>query len=168
MRAASMSQQKSPWRNPWVLGWIALVVIVLSVNLAMIYIAARTNPGLVVDDYYERGQNYERTMVQRQAKDQGLLLQVDTPPHAGVNRPATYRFTGVDKAGLPIEADGVTLFAYRPSDAAADFALPMEKEGTGRYRVEVVFPLKGIWDLLISVRQGDDEFNVARRVTVEE
>ncbi len=163
-----MSKQQSPWRSPWVLGWIALVVIVLSVNLVMVYIAVRTSPGLVVDDYYQRGQNYEQTMVQRQTKDRGVLLQVDTPPRVWVDRPATYRFTGVDRAGLPLVADGVTLFAYRPSDAASDFNRPMVKEDTGRYRVEVVFPLKGIWDLLISVRQGDDEFNVARRVAVEE
>ena len=45
------------WRNPWVLGWLALVAVVLVVNAVMITIAFVTNPGLVTEDYYEKGQS---------------------------------------------------------------------------------------------------------------
>ena len=52
--AGTISQSNNrAFRNPWVIAWIALVVIVLAVNIAMITLAVTTNPGLVDKDYYE-------------------------------------------------------------------------------------------------------------------
>ncbi|MCW8847766.1 MAG: FixH family protein, partial [Sedimenticola sp.] len=60
-----MTEKQSPWRNPWVLGWVGLVVVFLLANFVMIYLAITKNPGLVVDNYYERGQDYEKNMLKR-------------------------------------------------------------------------------------------------------
>ena len=35
----------------------------------------------------------------------------------------------------------------------------MEVVGPGRYSAEVSFPLLGAWDILISVKNGEDEYN---------
>ncbi len=161
-----MSERNSPWRNPWVIGWITLVLVVLSSNLIMIYLAINTGPGLVVEDYYERGRDYEKTILARRAKSAKLSLHIDVPPIIRVNRPATYRFSGADNSGSPIRADAVTLFAYRPSDAGADFSIPMIAEAKGHYRADATFPLQGVWDIIVSVRQGEDEHNVPQRITV--
>ncbi len=162
-----MSERNSAWRNPWVIGWIALVLVVLLANLIMIYLAVSTSPGLVVDDYYERGRNYEKTIMARRAKSAELSLHVDVPPIVRVNRPAVYRFTGAYNNGSPLRADAVTLFAYRPSDAGADFSVPMVVETEGRYRAEATFPLPGIWDIIVSLRLGEDEHNVPQRIEVK-
>jgi hypothetical protein len=42
----------------------------------------------------------------------------------------------------------------------------MVQEGKGRYRVEVAFPLLGVWDTLVAVSHGEDEYNLAKRVSV--
>jgi len=154
------------WKSPWVIGWIALVLAVLGVNLTMVYLAIATNPGLVNEDFYERGQHYEQTLVSKMARNPGWELHQDVPDEIVAGKATIIRFFLVDKAGQPVIPDGVSFHAYRPSDSAQDFTLPMVEEGRGRYRVDVAFPLVGIWDTLVSVRQGEDEHNLGRRVRV--
>ena len=48
-------QASSAWRSPWFIGLDWMVAVVLAVNATMITLAFVTNPGLVIDDYYERG-----------------------------------------------------------------------------------------------------------------
>nr|VFK24707.1 MAG: Nitrogen fixation protein FixH [Candidatus Kentron sp. FM] len=146
--------------------------IILCANATMIYLAMDTNPGLVVVDYYDRGQNYERTVLSRQALSRKLSLQLDVPPEIRQGEPATFRFTGADNGGRPIEPDAVTLYAYRPSNCAHDFSLPMTKtapvtkDGEDPYLTRATFPLQGVWDIVIAVEQDGIEHHVARRVTV--
>jgi nitrogen fixation protein FixH len=154
------------WKSPWVIGWIALVVTVLGANITMVYLAIATNPGLVTEDFYDRGQNYEQTLVSKLARDPGWHLQADVPSDLLVDEPAVIRFFITDKAGQPVVPDGVQFFAYRPSDATRDFQAPMTEEGRGRYRVDVVFPLLGVWDTLVAVQNGEDEYNLGKRISV--
>lgn len=159
-------RSNSPWHNPWVIAWIGLVVTVLVVNLTMAYLAVSTNPGLVNEDYYERGQHYEKTLASRLAKDPGWTMHLDIADDLTSNEATTIRVVMVDKAGQPVTPDQVTFFAYRPSDKTRDFSAPMVEEGKGRYAAQVSFPLFGSWDGLIAVRQGDEEFTSAARIEV--
>jgi nitrogen fixation protein FixH len=156
------------WKSPWVIGWIALVAVVLAVNLTMVVLAITTNPGLVNEDFYERGQDYEQTLVSKMARDPGWELRSDVPEEVKAGQPTVIRFFLVDKAGQPVVPDGVAFFAYRPSDATQDFSLPMVEEGRGRYRVDVTFPLIGVWDTLIAAQRGADEYNLGRRIHVRQ
>ena len=155
-------------RNPWVIGWLGLVVAVLTVNLIMVYFAISTNPGLVNTDYYERGQDYEQTLMSRQARNPDWTMRADIPQPLRVGEPQSIRIVLVDRAGLPVDPDAVTFFAYRPSDAGRDFSLPMIREDKGRYVVKAAFPLIGVWDTLIAVKSGADEYSVSERVAVND
>jgi nitrogen fixation protein FixH len=153
-------------RNPWIIGWLGLVAAVLGVNLLMVYFAFSTNPGLVNADYYDRGQHYEQTMLSRRASDPNWLIRADIPSQLQVNELETIRVFVVDQAGQPVDAEAVTLFVYRPSDAARDFSLPMTREDKGRYVVKASFPLVGVWDTLFAVKSGGDEYSHGGRVNV--
>lgn len=167
MQASTICDSRSsPWRNPWVLAWIGLVATVLVVNATFIYLAVASNPGLVAEDYYDRGQHYEKTLASRLAKDPGWTQRIDIPDELKATRAATILVTLVDKAGQPVTPDQVTFFAYRSSDKARDFSVPMMAEGPGRYSARVVFPLFGAWDALIAVRQGEDEVTTGERLDV--
>lgn len=164
---AANEQNRIPaWRSPWVIAWITLVIVVLGVNGLMVYFAFTTSPGLVIEDYYERGQNYERTMLSKNARDPGWVLHADIPEDIGVGERTRIRFFVVDRVGQPIAPDTVELFLYRPSDATRDFNVPMTVEGAGRYMADVSFPLVGVWDTLVAVRNGDDEYHVGQRIRV--
>lgn len=154
------------WRSPWVIGWVALVVLVLGVNLTMVYLAIVTNPGLVNEDFYDRGQHYERTMASKLARDPGWTMRLDLPESIRVNQPSRIRVTLMDKAGQPVSPGQVRFFAYRPSDKGRDFSALMEEEAPGRFGLQVSFPLVGLWDGLVAVTEGDEEFTLGERISV--
>ncbi len=161
-------EKNSALKSPWVLGWFALIIVIFAANATMITLAVKTSPGLVEKDYYERGKNYESVLAKRAGQtalgwDTKLLL----PDQVVVNRDAAYRFFAVDSAGLPIEADHVQLFAYRPSDAKADFSVDFIKEGDGRYLGKISFPLPGVWDLIVSIQSGSEQVDTTQRIFVK-
>ncbi|MGE5155739.1 MAG: FixH family protein [Bdellovibrio bacteriovorus] len=163
---SSEAKTTSAWRSPWVIGWIGLVVTVLGVNLTMVVLAVATNPGLVNDDFYERGQDYERTLMSRRARDPGWTIKADFPSDIKSGEPTTVRVFLVDRAGQPVSPGAVTFFAYRPSDKSLDFSAPMMEEGKGRYVAQVSFPAFGLWDGLVAVGQGGDEYTTSARIAV--
>jgi nitrogen fixation protein FixH len=164
--SASTPAPMRAWRSPWVIAWFALVASVLAINGVMVYLAIQSNPGLVVDDYYDRGQHYEKTLASRLAKDPGWSMQPEMPIDIKAGESRAIRFTLTDKAGQPVSADAVTFYAYRPSDVTRDFSLSMTLEGPGRYVVEASFPVMGMWDTLFAVRQGADEYTRGQRFMV--
>jgi nitrogen fixation protein FixH len=154
------------WRNPWLIGWFALVGTFLAVNGVMIYFAITTNPGLVVEDYYDRGQYYEHNLASKLAQDPGWALRAEVPNDVKAGQAQVLRFVVSDTAGQPVAVDGATFYAYRPSDVGRDFSSPMEREAPGRYAVTVNFPLIGVWDTLFTARRGEDEQAVGQRLIV--
>ncbi len=154
-----MVKQDSAWRSPWVIGWMALLVVFLIANGIMIYLAVDRNPGLVVDDYYERGQDYEKNMLKRQANDPGWDMQVEIPSEIVLAKSVLINFTVRDAEGRPVNRDKVTFFVYRPSDAKQDFSVPMQRIDDGLYEAKVTFPLLGTWDVLVSIANEGGEIN---------
>ena len=165
LRDSIVKQKNSAWKSPWVIAWVLLVVVVLAVNFVMIYLSIEANPGLVVEDYYERGQDYEDNLAKRLARDPGWRMQVRPPEHVGVNAPARFRFSVFDRTGQPVRPDRVEFFAYRPSDAKRDFSAPMTEIEPGLYEVDVSFPLQGLWDILVSASLGDSEYHASHRLS---
>ncbi|HEY0721660.1 MAG TPA: FixH family protein [Gammaproteobacteria bacterium] len=170
--AGTISQSsKRAFRNPWVLGWIALVVIVLGVNIAMISLAVTTNPGLVDKDYYEKGRDFENN-VQKQIAAHNALgwsgrLDTSGQPRRGQTTPM--RFSVVDNKGLPISNLKMTLVSYRPSDVSADFNVDMKEFAPGLYQADVSYPLKGLWEVTVRVDHNEQRLELAKqRINVAE
>ncbi len=161
-----MASTQSAWRSPWVIGFILMAVIIIAANVYLIWIAGNRAPSLVAENYYERGQDYEKNMLKRMAQDPGWNMELVAPEKLVLNQPGEFAFTLFDQQGKVVNPDAVVLHVYRPSDAGADFDVPMTKLSAGHYRAALVFPLKGVWDLLASVKVGDKEFNVSQRINV--
>jgi nitrogen fixation protein FixH len=161
-----MTDKNSAWRSPWVIGWVVMLVIFFGMNAFMIYLAQSNNPGLVAEDFYDRGQDYEKNMLKRQMRHPGWQMKVDLPKKIDVDEVVLSHFTITDKEGAPVDPNQVIFYAYRPSDAKQDFNVPMRKVGPGRYEAEVKFPLMGAWDILVSAKQGEDEYNTPKRIGV--
>jgi len=159
---------KHAFRNPWVIGWISGILLVIAVNITFIVTAIVTNPGLVEEDYYEKGRDHEQNFQSKQAIRNELGWQMSLSPanKPVIGQPVTYSFNAVDSAGVPVSADRAILSAYRPSDVAADFQLDMNEVAAGVYSVETLFPLKGIWDVTATLHQGDNNLDITRRISV--
>ncbi|WP_457674511.1 FixH family protein [Thiolapillus sp.] len=160
---------KQAFRNPWVLGWIAGILLVLGVNVAFIITAVVTNPGLVEKDYYEKGRDQEQNFIQQQlTRDRlGWQMKLDAVHKPVMGEPVRYTFNIVDTNGVAIDGDQATLHAYRPSDVNADFDVAMQEIAPGVYSAELTFPLKGVWDLTAVLVKGEDSLKVTRRISVQ-
>ncbi|WP_455219289.1 FixH family protein [Kaarinaea lacus] len=156
-------------RNPWVIGWFGVVAVFLAVNAVFIVLAVVSNPGLVVEDYYEQGRQYEKNAIKRLTAHNKLQWQskLEIPEAVTLNTVDTYRFSAVDSRGLPIRDADVQVVAYRPSDAGADFTTTLEPIAPGLYQASLSFPLPGIWDLNIKVQRGDDRLEMVQRLSVQ-
>ncbi|NOX09609.1 MAG: FixH family protein [Gammaproteobacteria bacterium] len=159
---------KQALRNPWVIGWLGILLLVLIVNAAFIITAFMTNPGLVEKDYYEKGQDYEKTIRTRMANKKRLAWDIDIkyPAQLIMDRATTIHVNILDKEGHPLDAHNVVLSAYRPSDAQADFSHEMINISSGRFVVTVKFPLKGVWDIKATVRANEDSLDIQHRIHV--
>jgi len=157
--------KQSAFRSPWVIGWITMFVIFVMANGVMLYLALDKSPGLVVDDYYDRGQDYEKNMLKRQAQDPGWKLKIVAPEYVDVAVPSVFGLRIKDSDGNSFSPDSVIFYAYRPADAKQDFSVPMVQSESGLYEAEISFPLLGVWDILVSVQQGDIEINTPHRLS---
>ena len=159
---------KQAMRNPWVLGWLGILTVVLIVNVIFIVTAFKTSPGLVDEAYYEKGRyhdaNYQKEMEARSRLGWNISLQ--TPDTINIGAPGNYSVNIVDRVGNSLKGALVTLHAYRPSDSSADIRIKLGKVSEGVFQSKLALPLKGFWDINISVSQGEDSLKVSRRVTV--
>lgn len=158
----------SAMRNPWVLGWLALVATIVLVNVGFIWASIVTMPGLVVEDYYEQGRQYEKNALKMLAAREALQWEtnVEIPKKFYLNRTDVIRFSAVDIQGLPVKDASVMLHAYRPSDVNEDFLVRFDNVGPGLYQALVGFPLKGVWDLKLSITHGEDTMEMKHRLSV--
>lgn len=160
---------KSAMRNPWVLGWLGLIITVVAINVAFIVTAFKTAPGLVEEDYYEQGRDHEKNFQKKiEARNRlGWDIRLQTPETIILGKPVDYTVNVVDSAGVPVRDAKVTLHAYRPSDASADMQGPMEIITAGVYQARFALPLKGIWDLKAKISRNEDELELEQRITVQ-
>lgn len=161
-------KKNSALRSPWVYGWILLVVVVLAVNFTMIMFSRDKNPGLVNDDFYERGQDYEKNMAERLAKNLQWKSQYIFNAPIKLNVPQEIKFHLENVNGEYPQIDAIDLYVYRPADAKLDFKQDMKQIDNYTSVGTITFPAKGIWDLLVAVKIGEEEFNFGKRVFVEE
>lgn len=169
MNTKNISQDNPyAWRNPWVIGWVSLVVIVLLVNVIMISLAFITSPGLVTEDYYEKGQQFEQNIQTLAAEKNALSWSytTDFPGNPKANDSSHYSFNLVDKYGVALIDADVIFSAYRPSDANADFKVKMIETISGRYEANIVYPLKGMWQYTITINSDNDTYSFTRRTSV--
>ncbi|MFT5722564.1 MAG: nitrogen fixation protein FixH [Motiliproteus sp.] len=158
--------KSSLWRSPVILVWGGLLLLFFIANGIFIYLALSSNPGLVVDDYYERGQDYEKHMLKRRAEDPGWNMRIELVALPVLDKPGPIRFHLSDRSGSLLVPDSVTLYAYRPANIDDDFEVSLAELQIGIYQAEVGFPRPGVWDLLMVVAKDGSEYSEALRVNV--
>lgn len=147
---------------------IGLIIVVLVVNIGFISLAYITNPGLVDKDYYEKGQDYEENMAKYRAARSALGWNYQTvfPKNPVLNKRELYRLAVVDKVGEPLTAANISVSAYRPSDASADFKVELSEIAAGIYEGYMTYPLKGIWEITVDIKREQDRYDFTRRASI--
>lgn len=157
------------WKNPFVIAWFVILTIVLAVNFFMVSMAIVTNPGLVVEDFYEKGKNMEAVLINRKRMEElGWQLNVDLPIMSE-GKDQTVKLNVLDKENKPFDVDTAVLYYYRPSDKNMDGEVKLASTGNaGEYKATFQLPLKGKWDLMMEVHKGDLHYNIGRSIMVQD
>ncbi|MBI5891169.1 MAG: FixH family protein [Nitrosomonadales bacterium] len=153
---------KSGLRNPWVLGMMALIAVVLSVNATFIWFATKeTRSTLVERDYKTKDRKSNEEVLSELRTQQALSWQTEIKKPAAIvmGTPTSYEIGIKDRDGAPVSG-ALEVVAYRASDASKDFATSFREVAPGRYQGYINFPLKGYWELHIRVQRGEEKFAV--------
>lgn len=157
------------WKNPFVIFWFAIMIIVLFVNFFMVSMAIVTMPGLTVPDFYEKGKNMSSILEKRKHMETlGWEMQIDLPIlEAGKDQMVTLKM--IDKEGRLFNVDSAVLYFYRPSDIKYDGELTLQSTGeSGVYQGILNLPIKGKYDLVMEVTKGEEVYNLGRSIMVQE
>ena len=170
LKSRYSQDNRQAMRNPWVLGWITIIATFLIVNAGLVILSLTNSPGLVTEDYYEQGRTYERNAISLLSKRNNLKwdTKLYIPEVITSHTLDIYRFSAADIHGLPVKNAAVTLVAYRPSDASADFTVQFQQIAPGLYQAKASFPLLGIWDINIKVQRDDDQYELSKRIMVKQ
>ncbi len=161
-------RNKEALKNPWVLGMLLFLLVFLTANAIFIYLAFKSPPNLVVQDFYERGKVYVETheRIIEQEKALGWTGLIMLPTSTRVNQTQRIEVLIQGENSVSLDLDSVVLNAYRPSDARADFSVNMSSVSSGTYSGDVMFTLPGIWDVIVVAKQADQEFIITKRITI--
>lgn len=152
---------KKGMRNPWFLGMIALIILVLGVNGVFIWLATHNRSTLVDRDYNTRDRKSNTAMVSELQEQKALAWRaaIKQPGAVATGSPAGYEISVMDREGLPVSGT-MEVEAYRAADERRDFTTVFREVSAGNYQGYINFPLKGYWELRIRIKRGEDVFEV--------
>ncbi len=153
---------KSGLRNPWVLGILTLIAVVLGVNGTFIWFATKEDRSALVERDYKTKDRKSNEEVLSELREQHSLAwqtEVKKPKSIVMGTPTAYEIGVTDREGKPVSGT-LEVLAYRASDASKDFTTVFKEVAPGRYQGDVNFPLKGYWEMHIRVKRGEEQFGV--------
>jgi nitrogen fixation protein FixH len=146
----------APRGQGWGKGLLIAFSVFVAAVLAVVAIAVTQRVDLSVDNYYERGLNYEeRLAAMRRASESGFVV---------VEEPARLRlqFSRV----YPPRAYTGTIRLYRPSDERDDLHVPVSLDTASTQIVPVQGLPEGRWTLQVEWEVGGELHYMERRLTL--
>ena len=150
---------KKGLRNPWLLGMIGLIIVVLGVNAAFIWLAMHNRSALVDRDCSTRDRKSNAAVVSdlQEQKTLAWKASIKQPKLIVTGSPAGYELSVVDREGVPVTGS-VEVAAYRAADESKDFSTAFREVSPGNYQGYINYPLKGYWELRIRIKRGKEIF----------
>ncbi len=130
--------------------FIAFFLLIIVVNSVFAYLAVTTRTGLVVDNPYERGLDYNQTL--RKATLQPELNQ-NVQYNDGV-----LLWTLANKDNIPLDNATVTARIIRQVHDGYDFDITLEHRGGGIYETVLDLPMKGAWLAKLSSKWNNNQY----------
>lgn|SRR5574340_223622 len=152
---------KKGLRNPWFLGMMGLIAVVLGVNGTFIWLAMQNRPALVDREYSTKDRKSDTAALNDLEVHRALAWKttIKQPKSIVMNSPTAYEIGVADRAGAPVSGM-MEVEAYRASDAGKDFTTVFKETSQGNYQGYINFPLKGYWELRIRIKRGKEIFEV--------
>lgn len=136
---------------------VAAFGVVIAANLALLFSATGTFPGLVVKNSYVASQNWNRTVAAQRATGWQVSVGYET---------GALGITVGDRDGAPVPGLDVSAVIGRPASQAGDRRLALT-ERDGRYVADLDLA-PGLWRVEIEAAGGTDRVSVSGEFLVSE
>lgn len=160
LEQAQVPQKKS--KIPYI--FFVFFGVIFAVNFFYIYISQKTWRGVVTKDSYQKGLNYNDTLKQvENQKNLGWKVNISYQPQEDGGH---ITVALLDDKSTPITDAKVYASFKRPIQEGSDFVqeIPLQN---GAYQTDVEFPVKGQWDVEITITRGEDSFVEVKRYVIQ-
>ena len=176
-------KNKQAWRNPWVIGLIAIVLSGVLINMRMLWNMVQ-HPTRVLDEHYtvKDHNRYDAKWLQQQAERSTLgwhakLYSTSQARNDAEALPQMLRFIVTaspaefvleltDKDGKAVEAASIKADVQWPGDPSFDFQSEFNATAAGHYVSTLKFPRAGNWDVLVHASVAGRDFDMEQKVFV--
>ena len=141
--------------------------VFIAVDIAFIYISKVTWRGTVMDDSYEKGRKYNRTLMSTKKQNE-LNWSGNISQKFIENKKALLIFDLKNQSNKIIKNAKVKIKLVRPVQAGFDFETELTfDKNNNNYQKEINFPLKGLWKIELRVFVDKDVFQYSQRIVIE-
>lgn len=162
-----MNNKNKWYKEPFMLGVGALFSIVFLVNVLFVYFALDSWTGVVTENPYSKGLNFNDRIVAQQKQD-ALAWKVQLEV-LNLNRGIPELVISFqDKQGILLSFLTVKTKIFRPVGDGYDQSIILKEQTPGIYRGILNLPLPGWWELQIEAHNSQDIFRHTQRIQVGE
>jgi len=131
-----VSETEGPWyKQFWLWFIVTPLLVVFALGFTMLYMAIKTNDGVVVDNFYKDGKGiYVRNDEDALARERGLRAEL-----RWVDDQLLVALSG-DLAPMP---EALKLLFIFPTAQAGDVSLVLQHQGLGQYQGRLPSPVTG-------------------------
>lgn len=128
-------------------------------NMTMIYFSAKSYDGLVEENYYLKGLNYQSEIdLKKKQKELGWNVEFLD------NIKDQYTIKIKDKDNKPISKAMVKISFFRPSKEGFDKTVFLKEVESGTYQVETHLALEGFWSAGIEIKKDNNIWKMKKKI----
>lgn len=126
-------------------------------------------PGTVANDFQKKESLYNEYLEQvKQQEQRGWQVNKGWLLAPVVGREVPFQIQVSDADGAPVDFAEVSGIFQRPSDSSMDRSFDMHEIEPGLYRRVLALPQPGQWNLILTIRRGDQVHELRASTTVAE
>ena len=160
----------SAYRWPALL--IGFLVMSITANGILVYVATRPDVPRPIKDYYRRSLSWDADRALLAASRQlgwSVNIKVPAGQQFALSQRRPVDVVVRDRQGQPVTGLTGRLFAMRPADTSLNGFSPLTElpHRPGSYRTLARLAAPGLWELSIDARQGETPFVYTTRISVD-
>lgn len=134
---------------------VGFFLVLLTVDSTIIHLAENGFPGTVSHDFQEKEALYNDYLEKRhKQKQQNWTVKKGWLETVRRGDKSIFQIEVNDKQGTPVNGATLSGEFLRPSDSSLDQVFEMSEVSVGRYQAELIMPVSGEWQLVMTIGKG--------------
>lgn len=143
---------------PWIIAAFFMCFVLLL--LSFVWIAFAHKSGEVTEHAYDKGLAYNQVIAKAEAQEKlGWTAAIEADDNS-------VRLILKDNENNAISDAAVEAWLVRPTEALLDRQFTLKPDGNGIYASPVNWPAKGLWEIHVTARVGNRQYQAEKRMTV--